>query len=162
MILCPIGLTCCEVMISKPQFRHTFIICKKMQQLHHVGCDWTNDRQMFLHQGTDIHINSIHLAVNTTNLKTIHNIQICTHCIAAKIIKLTGQCIASTPYILDVEINELISMQNTQLVMISTVHLKEEVEPAQVPLTLKMFSDDMLQVDKHTIMGTLWLYVNDQ
>ena len=52
--LCPIGLTCCEDRIGKSQFRHTFIVCKKfqkeivigldMQQSHHLGCDWTNDK----------------------------------------------------------------------------------------------------------------------
>ena len=51
--LCPIGLMCCDVTIHKSQFRYTFIVCKKlqnelvigldMQQLHCLGCEWTND-----------------------------------------------------------------------------------------------------------------------
>ena len=53
----PIGFTCCEVTIGKSQYGHTFIVCKRlqkelvigldMQQLHHLGCDWTNDGWMF-------------------------------------------------------------------------------------------------------------------
>ena len=48
--LYPMGLTCCEVTTGKLQFKHTFIVCKKLwkevvtgfdrQQLHHLGCDW--------------------------------------------------------------------------------------------------------------------------
>ena len=47
--LCPIGLTCCEVTISKLQLRYTFIVCNELQEdlvfvldvkhLHHLGCD---------------------------------------------------------------------------------------------------------------------------
>ena len=52
--LCPIGVTYCEVTMGKSQFRHSFIVCKllqeelvtglDMQQLHCLGCDWTNNR----------------------------------------------------------------------------------------------------------------------
>ena len=55
--LCFMGLMCC--IKGKTQFRHTFIICKKlqkelvigldMQQLHCLGCDCTNDGQIFLY-----------------------------------------------------------------------------------------------------------------
>ena len=51
--VCLIGLTSCKLTIGKSQFRHTFIMCKKlqnelvighdMQQLHYLGCNWTND-----------------------------------------------------------------------------------------------------------------------
>ena len=47
--LCLAGLTSCKVTVGKLQFKHTFIVCKKvqkepviglhMQQLHHLGCD---------------------------------------------------------------------------------------------------------------------------
>ena len=77
--LCPIGLACCEVTIGKSQFRHMFIVCKRlqkelvigldMQHLHHLGCDCTNDGQMFLHQGVNILSNSIDVVADTTILK---------------------------------------------------------------------------------------------
>ena len=64
-------------------------MCKKlhkelgidMQQLHHLGCDLTDDGQMFLHQGTDICINSIDAVMNLTNLKTFRNMHIPAYCI---------------------------------------------------------------------------------
>ena len=50
---CPIGLICCVVTTDKLQFRHTFIVCKKlqkelatgldMQQFHRLGWNWTNE-----------------------------------------------------------------------------------------------------------------------
>ena len=77
--ICLVGLTCCGITIGKLQFGHTFIVCKKskkvlvisldMKQLHHLGCNWTNDRQMFLHHRTNILINYIDAVVNMTNLK---------------------------------------------------------------------------------------------
>ena len=30
--ICPIGLTCCEVTIWKSHFKHTFIVCTKLQK----------------------------------------------------------------------------------------------------------------------------------
>ena len=83
-------MTCGEVTIGKSQIRHMFIVCKQLQkehvigldmeQLHHLGYDWTNDGQVVLLQGTNILINSIDAVVDTTNLKTISNIHILTHC----------------------------------------------------------------------------------
>ena len=45
--LCPVGLMCCDVTTGKSQFKHTLILCKKiqkeliifldMQELHHLG-----------------------------------------------------------------------------------------------------------------------------
>ena len=105
-----------------------------------------------MHQGTNVLINSIDAIVNATNLKTISNIQIPTHCIATMPPTLTGKCYYSM-YI-EVEINE-ISIQTPQLVMIPTVHLEVKVKPAQVPLTLKILSDDVIQTAKKTTIGTL-------
>ena len=75
---------------------------------------------------------------------------------------LTGKCIASTPHILEVETDEVISIQNLKLVLIPTVHFNDGVKPVQVLLTLINLSDDLIQIAKHTVIGTLWLYANDQ
>ena len=82
--LCPEGLTCYEVIVGRLQLRHTFTMCKKlqnelligldMQLLHCLGYDWTNDGWMFLHWGMDILINSIDAVTNITNLKTISSV----------------------------------------------------------------------------------------
>ena len=44
----------------------------------------------FFHQGNDILIYSIDVAMDMTKLKTNNNIQILTHCIVTVLTKLTG------------------------------------------------------------------------
>ena len=44
------------------------VIGLDMQQLHHIGCDWTDNGWMFLQQGADMH-SSIDAVQNITNLK---------------------------------------------------------------------------------------------
>ena len=92
---------------------------------------------MFLNQGTHILTNSTHAVVNIKDLKTIGNLQIPANRFATIPTKLTGKCIVTTPCILKVETDEIISIQNDHLVMLPMVHLKDEVEPAQVMLTQK-------------------------
>ena len=100
--------------------------------------------ESFYTQETDIPINSKDTVVYMIILKAISNIQIPDHCIATKPIKVTGKCITTTPCILAVEMAKVIPIQNPQLIMISMVHLKDEAEPAQVPLTLINLSYDIM------------------
>ena len=79
---------------------------------------------MFLHQGTETLLNSINAVTNAINLKSISHIQIPTHCTANISTKLTGRCIATSAWILEVEIDEVVSIQNPKLVVIPTVHFK--------------------------------------
>ena len=65
---------------------------------------------MFFHQETNILINSIDDIEDTMNLKTISNIQISAHCIVTIPTTVTGKCIATTLCILEVEIDEVISI----------------------------------------------------
>ena len=65
---------------------------------------------MFLHQGTDIVINSTDAVTNITNLKTIRKVQIPAHCTAAIQTKLTGKCITVTACILEVETYERVNI----------------------------------------------------
>ena len=53
-------------------------------------------------------------------------------------------------------------IQNPQLVKLPIFYLKDEIEPAQVLLAPINLSYDVIQIAKHTIMGTLWLYVDYQ
>ena len=92
---------------------------------------------MSLHQGTVILINSMDSVTNIINPEAINNVQIPACCIATTPIKLTGGYVITTPCILEVDTNEIITIQNSQLVMLSVIHLKDEVEPVQVPLTYK-------------------------
>ena len=66
---------------------------------------------MLLHQGTNVLISSIDVFKNLTFLKTI------------------SKCLAAMPCILKVEIDEIISIQNPQLIMFPTVHFRERIEP---------------------------------
>ena len=97
-----------------------------------------------LHQGADIPISSIDAAMNVTNLKTISNVQIPACSIAMLLTKLAGKCITAIPCILEVEIDEIVSVHSLQLTMLPMVHLKEEIEPAQVPLTIIDISHDAI------------------
>ena len=65
---------------------------------------------MFLHQGTIVLINSIDIT-NVTHLKTISNVWIPAHSFVAIPTKRTGKCIPNTPFILGVEIDEIIGVQ---------------------------------------------------
>ena len=106
---------------------------------------------MFFHQGTDILVTSIDAVTNITNLETTSNVQLPAHSIAAIPAKLTCKCITATPCILEMEIDEIVNIQNPQLVMLPTVHLKDVVEPAQVLLTCINLSYDAILITKHTV-----------
>ena len=47
------------------------------------------------------------------------------------------------------------SIQNPQLVMLPTLHLKDEVELDQVLLTFINLSHDTMHIAKHAVMGSL-------
>ena len=57
---------------------------------------------------------------------------------------------------------EIISIQNPQLVMLPTVHLKDKSELEQVPLTFLNLSLDTVWVARHTLILSLHLYVDYQ
>ena len=99
---------------------------------------------MFLHQGNDILISSTDAVLDITNLEPISSVQISAHSIAALANTLTGKCITSTQCLLEVEVYEMVSIQNLQLVMLPMVNLIDEIEPAQVPLTLITLSHDAI------------------
>ena len=62
------------------------------------------------------------------------------------------------PCAYDVQMSEIMITHNTQLVMLPTIHLKDEMEPNHVPTKLVNFSNESLHVGKHVILGTLHLY----
>ena len=67
-------------------------------------------------------------------------------------IKRTGKHAANTPCIFEMEINEIIGIESPQIVILTTIHLKDESEPTQIPLTLIHPSHKVIQVVKHTII----------
>ena len=67
-----------------------------------------------------------------------------------------------TTCIYEVKINEVMAIQQSQLVMPPTVHLKSKTEPGQVPVTLISLSCDKIHLIKHAIGRSLELYANYQ
>ena len=68
-----------------------------MQQLHCLGCDWSDNDHMFLHQCANILINAIDNVTNVTHLGNVSNI-------------------------FEMEVNEIIGAQSPLLVMLPTMH----------------------------------------
>ena len=99
------------------------VIGLDMQQLYHLGCDWTKEGLLFLNQGADILSKFLDVLTNITKLKAISNVQIPAHSIAMILTKLTG--VTTTPCILEVEIDRVISIQDPQLVMMVMVDLED-------------------------------------
>ena len=105
--LCTMGLIICWVMLGNIQFMHTFIVFKNVQkelliwlhvqQLHYLGCHLTESGHKFLHQGTNVLINSIDSIINELLLWTISNIEIPTCCIATISTMRTGTYMSGTP-----------------------------------------------------------------
>ena len=130
-----VGLTCHRFMIGNHKFKYTLILCETlqkeiiirhdMQQLYQLGCDWTDNNCMFLHQGVKVLINSVDAFTDMTYLKTISNIEIPAYSIVTIPIRKTGKCITSEPCIFEVETSEIIGVQNPPLVLLPTVHLKD-------------------------------------
>ena len=66
--------------------RQTFIGCKNLQKeliihlyiqiLYLLGCNWTDNGCIFIHQVANVLINSIDIVINVSHLKTICNVQI--------------------------------------------------------------------------------------
>ena len=87
-----------------------------MQQLYQLSCYWTDSCCMLLHQGTNLAVNSIDVVTNVAQLRTIKNIEIHAHSIVIiPTRKKTGMCTLRTPCIYEVQINEIMVVQNTQL-----------------------------------------------
>ena len=60
--------------------------------------------------------------------------------------------------IFEVEIDEIISIQSPQLVMLPTVYLKDEVEPEQVPIIFIDLLHAAVHVTTHIVIGYLWSF----
>ena len=57
-------------------------------------------------------------------------------------------------------INEILGVQNPQLFMLPIVHLKDEIKPDHVSVTLLNLSHDVIQVAKHALVRSLKLYMD--
>ena len=68
-----------------------------MQQLHHLGCGWTDNGWMFLHQGIDTLINFLGIIAHATKLKATNNVQSTACCITTIPTKEKGKCSITTP-----------------------------------------------------------------
>ena len=96
----PVGITNCEVTIGNTSKSHTFILCKHLTKdvviwldMHHInrmGCGWTEEGRLYLHQGCNILISSIIVGTNDPKLQTVSTIQISSWAIATIPARKTG------------------------------------------------------------------------
>ena len=103
------------------------------EQLYQLGCDWTDNCHMFVHQSANILINLIDVFRNMTQLKL--QVMYRFLCSTATIpTKMTSMCTSKTLCIFDMVIDEIIGVQYPQLFMLPIVSLKDEVEPGHITL----------------------------
>ena len=88
----------------------------------------------------------------------VGNVEIPSHSIATIPIKRTGTCIASTPCVYKVQANKILKTQNPQLVMLPTVHLKNDIEQDHFPFKCITFLNDPVHLTKYTLIWSLHLY----
>ena len=67
----------------------------------------------------------------------------------------TGKYNTTTTCIFEIETDEILSIQNPQLIMLPTVHLKDEIEQEQVPITFIDLSPVPIWVAIHTTIESL-------
>ena len=71
-------------------------------------------------------------------------------------------CTANSLHIFQVEINQITGIQNPHFAMLPAVHLKDEVDLWQVPLTLSNLLDEVIQVAKHMMIWSFQVYADYQ
>ena len=95
-----------------------------LQKLHHLGCGWSENGHMFLHQGPHILIKSIDSAIDELHLQTISSIEIPGHLIATMSTKRTGTCTPITQYVYEMhDINKILITQNHQFGILPAIYL---------------------------------------
>ena len=127
-----------------------------MQQVHCLGCNWTEHGHMFLHQGANVLIKSIDIVISEPCLWNISNIEVSAQSIVTTPTRNLGTCTSNTPCICELQVNEILTTQ-MQLVMLPTVLLKNEVELDKVPFTVLNLWNDPIQLTKHAPVGSLQL-----
>ena len=78
--------------------------------------------------------------------------QIFTYYIETIPTKRTDKYVANTLCIFQIEIDEIIGIQNSKLVMLPTAYSKGEANPGKIRLTSINLSHNVVQVAKHTII----------
>ena len=70
-----------------------------MQQIYRLGCDWTDNGHMFIHQGESILINTIEIDMHIAYLKTVSNIEVPTCCTATILDRNANIHSVNTPFV---------------------------------------------------------------
>ena len=96
-----------------------FILCKNLQKpfigldmkvICHLGCDWTEDGEMFLHQGTWVLINSIDTLANEPYLQTISNIEVPAYSIVTIPQRKFDICTSNTLFVYEIQAKERLTI----------------------------------------------------
>ena len=159
----PVDVINCVVTIGGISKAHSFFIFKlmrdlfiglDMKQIYRVGCGWTTEDKLYLHQWCHVIVNSLNVNVNKLKLQKLNYLQIPTQTIATILAKKTGPLL-QTPVVCKVIVNDQLITQFPQLSVPVTVHMKEEVDPCHVPCTsLNLFTKDVV-LQKHMVIVSL-------
>ena len=71
------------------------------------------------------------------------------HSFATLPIRQPGTCIPSLPCINEVQAHKILVTKNMQLVILPTLHLKNEIKPDYKLITFVNLRNDQLQLTKH-------------
>ena len=95
----------------------------------------TESDYMFLHQGTNLQINSVDTALEELYLCCINNIEMHGCSIAIIHTKRTGTCTPNTPGVYEGHVYKILVTRNPKLFMIQTIQLKNEIESDHILVT---------------------------
>ena len=168
----PHGFIHCGFLLGNMQSMHIFTVCRNlqkelviglnMQQIHHLGCYFTESVNTFAHQGTNVLINSIGTAIKELNIYDLLAIWKYPLTPLHPYLQRTGTWMASTPCMYEVQANEILVIPHVQLVMIPIMHLKNEIEPDHIPVTSVNLLNDPVQLLQYIPIGSLQLYTEHQ
>ena len=91
-------------------------------------------------------------------MQTISNIEVSVYPIITIPRGKSGICTSNTLCIYKIQVNEISTMWNPQLILLQTVHLIEEVDLYRVTVTLINLLNGLVQLTKLTSVGSLQLY----
>ena len=152
----PVGIAQCEVTLGDASITYSFTVCKHltkdlviglhMQQIYCTDYDWTDNGQMYSHEGKCALLQSLDIEHIGLKLKLVSMIQSPVCSIVTFSTKKTALS-TTNPYIYDVTIDESIPSQYLLLHLL--LHLC-------VPITLW---NEETTLKKHTVLVCWWMFL---
>ena len=80
---------------------------------------------MFLHQGTQVLINSTNVVTSEPHLQDVVNLEVPYHSIITISTRKSGICTSKEPCVYEIQVTEI---QSPQLILLIAIHLKNKAE----------------------------------